>query len=41
MIARLGTGGKLCVFALTTTDVIIDVAGYLPEGDGPVVVADD
>lgn len=41
VIARLGTGGKLCVFALTTTDVIIDVAGYLPEGDGPVALVDD
>ena len=37
VIARLGTDGKVCVFALTTTDVIIDVAGYFPEGDGPEV----
>ena len=41
VIARLGTNGKVCVFALTTADVIIDVAGYLPEGDGPVVVIND
>jgi hypothetical protein len=35
VIARLGTNGKVCVFALTTTDVVVDVAGFLPEGDGP------
>jgi len=37
VIARLGVGGKVCVYALTTTDVVIDVAGLLPEGDGPEV----
>ena len=37
VISRLGTDGKVCVYALTTTDVIIDVAGYFPEGDGPIV----
>jgi hypothetical protein len=37
VIARLGTDGKVCVYALTTTDVVIDVAGFLPEGDGPLV----
>ena len=37
VIAKLGTGGKVCVYALTTADLIIDVAGYFPAGDGKPV----
>ncbi|HUF96980.1 MAG TPA: hypothetical protein VMM60_02550, partial [Ilumatobacter sp.] len=34
VISKLGTDGKVCVYALTTADLIIDVAGYFPAGDG-------
>src|SRR5439155_775608 len=31
-IAKLGTGGKVCIFSMTTTDVVADVAGFFPAG---------
>ncbi len=37
VISKLGVGGKVCVYALTTADLIIDVAGYFPAGDGKTV----
>lgn len=39
VIARVGTGGDVCVFNLSPTDVIVDVAGYLT-GPAPATVGD-
>jgi hypothetical protein len=30
VVAKLGTGGRLCVYSSAVVDVIIDVAGYQP-----------
>ena len=32
VIAKPGTGGKVCIFSDTTIDVLADVAGYFPAG---------
>ena len=39
VVARVGTGGEICVFNLAPTDVIVDVAGYLT-GPAPATVGD-
>jgi subtilisin family serine protease len=31
-LAKLGTNGNVCIFTLATTDIIIDVNGYVPAG---------
>jgi len=28
VITKLGTGGKVCIFANVTTDVVVDVGGF-------------
>ncbi len=30
VLAKIGDGGKICVFTLAETDLIIDVNGYVP-----------
>ena len=32
VIAKLGTGGKVCIYTFAPTDLIADVAGYFPAG---------
>ena len=34
VIAKLGAGGKVCVYSQSATDIVADVAGYFPEGSG-------
>ena len=34
VLAKIGDGGKICVFTLAETDLIIDVNGYTPAGAG-------
>ena len=34
VIAKVGTDGKVCVFASQTIDAVVDVAGYFPTADG-------
>lgn len=31
-IAQLGSGGRICIYSLRTTNVIVDVNGYFPAG---------
>jgi hypothetical protein len=37
VIAKLGADGKVCIRSHATTDVVVDVAGFLPAGDGPFI----
>jgi hypothetical protein len=30
VIAKVGTGGKVCMYNLTATHIIVDVNGYFP-----------
>ncbi len=30
VLAKIGTGGKVCIYTLTETDLIADVNGYVP-----------
>ncbi|MCB0968695.1 MAG: hypothetical protein KDB37_17820, partial [Ilumatobacter sp.] len=30
VLAKVGTGGKVCVFSLAETDLVVDVNGYVP-----------
>lgn len=39
VIAKLGTGGKVCFSATAGTDVIADVAGFFPAGSGYAPIA--
>lgn len=32
VVARLGTGGKICIVSSAYTQVVVDVAGYVPAG---------
>ena len=34
VLAKLGTGGRVCVYSFVATDVIADVSGYFPAGSG-------
>jgi hypothetical protein len=34
VIAKIGTGGKLCLYSSATTDILVDVAGYFPDALG-------
>ena len=34
VLAKLGAGGKVCIYALAATDVVADVSGYFPAGSG-------
>ncbi len=37
VLARLGTQGQVCLYSITATDVVIDVAGYVPSGTDDIV----
>jgi hypothetical protein len=37
VLARVGAGGQVCLFSLAATDVIVDVAGFLPAATPGVV----
>ncbi len=30
VLAKIGAGGKVCVFTLAATDIVIDANGYIP-----------
>ena len=30
VLAKIGTGGKVCIYTLAATDIIVDVNGYVP-----------
>ncbi len=32
VIAKLGTGGKVCFYSMVATDLVADIAGYFPAG---------
>jgi Leucine-rich repeat (LRR) protein len=34
VFSKIGAGGKVCVYSLADTDLIIDVNGYVPAGSG-------
>ena len=36
VLAKLGPGGKICIFTLAESDVLVDVNGYVPAGGSPV-----
>ena len=35
VLAKVGVGGKVCIFTLAATDVLVDVSGYVPAGATP------
>lgn len=37
-LAKLSDSGEVCIYSLATTDVIVDVLGYVPVGGAPVPV---
>ena len=37
VLARIGTAGQVCVYSMAATDVVIDVAGYVPRGTADIV----
>jgi hypothetical protein len=40
VLARVGAGGQVCVFTMSPTDLVMDVAGYVPAGVGEIVPLD-
>ncbi|MDW3212833.1 MAG: PKD domain-containing protein [Ilumatobacteraceae bacterium] len=38
VLAKVGDGGRVCIYTLTGTDIIADVNGYVPAGGSPVSV---
>ena len=38
VLAKIGTDGKVCIFTLAATDIVIDVNGYVPDGASPSTV---
>ena len=37
VLARIGSGGQVCVYSMSPTDLVMDVAGYVPAGVGDIV----
>ena len=35
VLAKIGVGGKVCIYTLAETDLIADVNGYVPAGGSP------
>ena len=35
VLAKIGAGGKVCIFTLAASDIIADVNGYVPPGGSP------
>ena len=38
VLAKVGTDGKVCIFTLADTDLVVDVNGYVPAGGSPSTV---
>ena len=38
VLAKIGTGGTVCIYSLVDTDVVIDVTGFVPAGGSPSTV---
>jgi Regulator of chromosome condensation (RCC1) repeat len=38
VLAKIGTGGKVCIYTLTGSDIIADVNGFVPKGGTPGTV---
>ena len=38
VLAKIGVGGKVCVYSQLATDLVIDVNGYVPVGASPLPV---
>ena len=32
VLAKIGTGGKVCIYSPAATDIVVDVTGYIPAG---------
>jgi hypothetical protein len=30
VLAKIGTGGKVCIYILAAADIVVDVTGYVP-----------
>jgi lysophospholipase L1-like esterase len=39
VLAKVGTGGKVCIFNLAATDMVADINGYVPDGGSPFTVS--
>ena len=35
VLAKVGAGGKVCIYTLAETDIVIDVNGYVPDRGSP------
>ena len=38
VLAKVGTGGKVCIYTLAATDIVADVSGYVPNGGALIPV---
>ena len=38
VLVKIGTAGKVCIFSLAATDIVVDVNGYVPDGGAPSTV---
>ena len=38
VLAKIGTGGKVCIYTNTATDIIVDLNGYVPAGGSPTPI---
>ena len=38
VLAKVGAGGKVCIFTLAATDLVVDVNGFVPAGSQPVTL---
>ena len=38
VLAKIGDGGKVCIYTLAETDIVIDVNGYVPGRGSPDAV---
>jgi Tol biopolymer transport system component len=36
VLAKIGAAGKVCIFTLARTDVVVDVNGFVPAGGAPI-----
>jgi hypothetical protein len=35
VLAKIGDGGKVCIYTKAETHIIVDVAGFVPDGGSP------
>jgi chitodextrinase len=38
VLAKIGTNGRICIFTLAATDILVDVTGYVPAGGSPTPI---